>query len=100
MTNFNMKLRTELFMDGSEHVVESKRSDVYTDDGPGNRDVLLQRHAKALVALTEWVMSVEGGSKKAEGWDDCLDAIEQNELNTEQARQGNPYRVQEQGEPK
>jgi hypothetical protein len=29
----------------------------------------------------------------AEVWDACLDAIEQNELNTEQARQGNPYRA-------
>jgi hypothetical protein len=26
-------------------------------------------------------------------WDECLDAIEQNELNTQQAREGNPYRV-------
>ena len=26
-------------------------------------------------------------------WDECLDAIEQNELNTAQAREGNPYRA-------
>lgn len=29
----------------------------------------------------------------AEAWDECLDAIEQHELNTEQARAGNPYRA-------
>ena len=25
-------------------------------------------------------------------WDECLDAIDQNELNTDQAREGNPHR--------
>lgn len=30
---------------------------------------------------------------KAEAWDACLDAIDQNELNTDQAREGNPYRT-------
>lgn len=29
---------------------------------------------------------------KAEAWDECLDEIDKNELNTEQARSGNPYR--------
>ncbi len=30
-----------------------------------------------------------------EAWDYCLDEIEANELNTEQAREGNPYRATE-----
>jgi len=30
--------------------------------------------------------------KKADVWDECLTAIESNNLNTEQARKGNPYR--------
>ncbi|WP_382307319.1 hypothetical protein [Herbiconiux sp. UC225_62] len=31
--------------------------------------------------------------RDADVWDACLDAIEQNELNTIQAREGNPYRA-------
>ena len=29
---------------------------------------------------------------RARAWDECLNAIEKHELNTEQARTGNPYR--------
>jgi len=29
---------------------------------------------------------------KADVWDECLTAIEENEINTQQAREGNPYR--------
>jgi hypothetical protein len=34
---------------------------------------------------------------KAEAWDECLDAIERYELNTEQARSGNPYPGEREG---
>jgi len=40
--------------------------------------------------LAEWLQEV-----KAEAWDFCLDEIEQNDLNTAQARIGNPYRTEQ-----
>jgi hypothetical protein len=34
---------------------------------------------------------------KADAWDHCLDEIEQNEINTAQARKYNPYRITDEG---
>ena len=43
----------------------------------------------------EWVFNTwlaeHDRSVSASAWDECLSAIDANELNTEQARDGNPY---------
>jgi hypothetical protein len=39
------------------------------------------------IAFDVWLASV-----KADAWDECLDEIEANYLNLQQARSGNPYR--------
>jgi len=41
--------------------------------------------------LAEWLQE-----ERAQAWDFCLDEIEQNDLNTAEAREGNPYRTEHQ----
>lgn len=52
------------------------------------QDLLSGEVAEARGQFDRWLKGV-----KAEAWDECLDAIEKHELNTEQARTDNPYRA-------
>lgn len=49
------------------------------------------RDAARRVLASKWLADRDRNTA-ANAWDACLDAIEQNELNTGQAREGNPYR--------
>lgn len=47
------------------------------------------RHADGILS-SDWLARVKEAT-----WDECLDEIEEYEINTQQAREGNPYRAKE-----
>lgn len=56
-----------------------------TVDGPKVTDALASADTSTYYAALR--------AARARAWDECLNAIEKHELNTEQARAGNPYRA-------
>lgn len=75
--------------------------DTLAESGLSPDDEATQQLAHILAAQVAahdaLLRSVVERESRAAAWDECLDAIEQNELNTEQARSGNPYRSAEGG---
>jgi hypothetical protein len=58
----------------------------------GQWDVRSPHGKEAAVEFDLW-LAANDRVVAAKAWEACLDAIDQNELNTEQARNGNPYRA-------
>jgi hypothetical protein len=73
-------------------------SDEYTPETEQVRGVIEWRNRFARDKLTPESYDRMIEHLKAAAWDECLDAIEANEINTEQARAGNPYRTPREGQ--